>query len=141
MKKIALSIVLSLTSIIGCNDDDCIITYSIYGSWEVTEIIDEGITIQKKSTSDSVVIEFQTDGVLSGMSTYNSLTGRFQLFPNDSIWIIHYGGTEKGDTELGEKFAEIIPKLTFYKIFCDTTLSLYTSNRNSQINFKKYNRQ
>ena len=121
--------------------DICTPCFKIYGSWEVTDIIDEGITIQKKSTSDSVVIEFQIDGVLSGMSTYNSLTGRFQLFPNDSIWIIHYGGTEKGDTELGEKFAEIIPKLTFYKIFCDTTLSLYTSNRNSQINFKKYNRQ
>ncbi len=132
-------IIMSLILIVGCENNDCSEPPPILGFWEVINIVDDEVPIQKESPTDSIMIEFQVDGKIDGSSSRNWLSGHYQLFDNDSIWISTIGGTEVNNTNWEKKFRTIMPMITFIEFKGDIELVLYSNNRMSQITFNKHN--
>lgn len=138
MRLMVSILIIILFSHFGCDKNDCSESCSIYGFWEVTGIIVEEVQIQKESTTDSIMIEFQSDGTIIGSSSRNLITGHLELYVNDSIWISTIGGTEVNNTNWEKKFREIMPLITFFEFKGDLELVLYSSSRKSKINFYKH---
>jgi hypothetical protein len=54
-----------------------------------------------------------------------------------STWINYIGGTEKGETNWGRKFDDIMPTITYFHFNTNNKLILSTSDRKDQIIFDR----
>ncbi len=136
MKMYVITIFIFL-SLIGCNkeENDTTEITSIVGNWKVVSIIEEGEVILKDFPNDSIDIEFKNDGTIYGTSLRNLLTGHYELFDNDSIWVSSIGGTEALETNWVNKFKEIISISSIIDSTKDSTIILLTNSRKSKIIF------
>lgn len=141
MKMIPTVLIMTSISIIGCEKNQFTTEDSFFGFWEVIEMIYDEVPVNKESPTDSILIEFQADGIIMGRSSRNTITGHYKLFENDSIWISYLGGTEVNNTNWESKFRKIMPLINFSELRSESVLMLYSSDRKNQIVLDKYHGQ
>ncbi len=136
-------ILILLLILVACNKDDTTTsTDTLNGKWKLINYhnLTNGTSESEPSNiSRSIILEFSDNtikGNMNGHTVTNTVSGEYELLPDNKIKTLSFGGTKIGEPNWGYKFWDAIHAASSYKRQSDN-LYIYFNADADKMEFKK----
>jgi hypothetical protein len=108
---------------------------SLSGSWKLLSYIDQvtgAVEPEPQDIQRSIILELMDDGEngeIKGHTVTNDVRGEYELFGENQIRVLSFGGTKVAEPPWGQKFWEAISQATSYEITNQSLLISFDDGR------------
>jgi hypothetical protein len=133
-------ILIFVMTLLACRKDDS--TATLNGKWKLIKY--HNLTVgtsesEPKNISRSIIIDFSDNGSkgkMNGHTVTNSVSGDYELFKDNQMKILSFGGTKVGEPNWGSRFWNAIHSASSYERQ-GNKMFIYFNSGTGKMEFKK----
>jgi len=136
-------ILIILLTLVACNKDNTTTTTeTLSGKWKLVkyhDLITGTSESEPSNISRSIIIQFTDNtikGNMNGHTVTNTVGGEYELFQDNRMKTLSFGGTKIGEPNWGDKFWDAINAASSYERQSDK-LYIYFNADTEKMEFKK----